>query len=91
MTHTHTLHKRLGGSQRPGFRSTNRRFPIFNRTDLRIGVSGERIHEETDFGIQNCLAPPKSRKKYEKQISETQKNQIVSESFFRRFGGRQAS
>ena len=36
-------------SQRPGFRSTNRFFTIFGRTDLRIGVSEAKFHEEIDF------------------------------------------
>ena len=45
------VHKRLGGSQRPGFRSTNRSFVIFSRKDLRIGVSGAKFHEETDFDL----------------------------------------
>ena len=50
---TYTLDIDLGargqGSQRPGFRSTNRFFAIFGRTDLRIGVSGAKFHEEIDF------------------------------------------
>ena len=82
------LGARRKGSQRPGFRSTNRFFVIFGRTDFRIGVSGAKFHEETDFDVYNYLAPPKSRKNDEKLISETKKHRTFSESLFRRFGGR---
>ena len=46
------------------FGSTHRVFATFGCMDLRIGVSGSKFHEETDFGVENCLAHPKSRKNY---------------------------
>ena len=66
-------------------------FAIFGRTDLRIGVSGTKFHEEIDFGLENFRFPPKSRTNDEKLISKTKKNRFLPESCFRRFGGRQAS
>ena len=43
------------------------------RTELIIGVSEAKLHEETDFDVQKWLAPPKPSQKYEKLISETKK------------------
>ena len=66
-------------------------FAIFGRTDLRMGISGTKLHEDTDVDVENRLAPPISRKNYEKLILENQKNRILSECFIRPFGGRLAS
>ena len=41
------------------------------RTELMIGVSGAKFHEETDFDVPRSLAPPNPSKKSEKLISET--------------------
>ena len=83
------LGARRQGSRRPGSRSTNRFFEIFGRTDLRIGVSGAKFHKEIDFDAENCRID--SFKNPGKIISKTPKKQFFFESFFRRFGGRQAS
>ena len=66
-------------------------FVIFGRTDLRISLSGAKFDAEADFDVPEGVAPPKSTKFDKKLISEKKKNIIFSESFFRRFGGRQAS
>ena len=52
------------------------------RTDLRIGASGAKFHEENDFDAEKCRFFPKSRKNDEKLISETQKNRFFSNRFF---------
>ena len=44
------------------------------RTELRIGVSEAKFHEETEFDIRSCLAPQNPSKKSGKLISETQNN-----------------
>ena len=41
------------------------------RTELMIGVSGAKFHEETDFDVPRSLAPQNPSKKSEKLISET--------------------
>ena len=43
------------------------------RTELIIGVSEAKLHEESDFDIQKSLAPQKPGQKREKLISETEK------------------
>ena len=43
------------------------------RTELIIGVSEAKLHEEADFDIQKSLAPPKPSQTCEKLISETKK------------------
>ena len=43
------------------------------RTELIIGVSEAKLHEEADFDIQRSLAPQKPGKEHEKLISETEK------------------
>ena len=43
------------------------------RTELIIGVSEAKLHEETDFDVQKWLAPPKPSQKCEKLIFEIQK------------------
>ena len=43
------------------------------RTELIIGVSEAKLHEEADFDIQKSLAPQKPGQKREKLISETEK------------------
>ena len=43
------------------------------RTELIIGVSEAKLHEETDFDVQKWLAPQNPSKKSEKLISETKK------------------
>ena len=40
------------------------------RTELIIGVSGAKFHEETDFDIPRALAPQNPSKKGEKLISQ---------------------
>ena len=40
------------------------------RTEMIIGVSGAKLHEEADFDVQKWLAPQKPSQKYEKLISE---------------------
>ena len=40
---------------------------IFNRTDLRIGVSRAKNCEESDSDVHFCVAPPKPAQKTEKQ------------------------
>ena len=42
-------------------------------TELIIGVSEAKLHEEADFDIQKSLAPQKPGQKREKLISETEK------------------
>ena len=42
-------------------------------TEVIIGVSEAKLHEETDFDIQKSLAPQKPGQKREKLISETEK------------------
>ena len=46
------------------------------RTELIIGVSEAKLHEETDFDVQKWLAPPKPSQKCEKLISETKTNRF---------------
>ena len=41
------------------------------RTELMIGVSEAKFHEETDFDVPRSLAPQNPSKKNEKLISET--------------------
>ena len=43
------------------------------RTELMIGVSGAKFHEETEFDVPRSLAPQNPSKKSEKLISETNK------------------
>ena len=43
------------------------------RTELITGVSEAKLHEETDFDVQKCLAPPKPSQKCEKLIFDTKK------------------
>ena len=52
------------------------------RTELMIGVSGAKFHEETDFDVPGSVAPPNPSKKSEKLNSETKKfgNKIFSGS-----------
>ena len=50
------------------------------RTELMIGVSGAKFHEETDFDVPRSLAPPNPSKKSEKLISET--NFFEKQNFF---------
>ena len=40
-------------------------------TELMIGVSEAKFHEETDFDVPRSVAPPNPNKKSEKLISET--------------------
>ena len=40
------------------------------RTEMIIGVSGAKLHEEADFDVQKWLAPQKHNQTYEKLISE---------------------
>ena len=40
------------------------------RTEMIIGVSGAKLHEEADFDVQKWLAPQKPSQKCEKLISE---------------------
>ena len=42
------------------------------RTELIIGVSEAKLHEEADFDIQKSLAPQKPGQKREKLISKTE-------------------
>ena len=42
-----------------------------SRTELIIGVSEAKFHEETDFDVPGSVAPPNPSKKSEKLISET--------------------
>ena len=51
------------------------------RTELEICLSGPKLHEEADFDVQKCLAPPKSSQKRKKLISEA-KNPV--KNFFGR-------
>ena len=55
------------------------------RTELIIGVSGAKFHEETDFEVPDCLAPQNPSKKGEKLISQFFK--IFSFRFFGVFSG----
>ena len=43
---------------------------IFGCTEIIIGVSGAKLHEEADFDVQKWLAPQKPSQKCETQISE---------------------
>ena len=43
------------------------------RTEMIIGVSGAKLHEEADFDVQKWLAPEKPSQKCEKLISEKKK------------------
>ena len=60
------------------------------RTELIIGVSEAKLHEETDFDIQKSLTPRKPGQKREKLISETEKKRCgkikCGESSETRFG-----
>ena len=40
--------------------------PIFDRTDLRKGVSEAKFDVEADFDVKKSLAPPKSTENHEK-------------------------
>ena len=62
-------------------------FMISGRTELRIRLSGAKFDAEVDFDVHSAVASRNAKK----LISETTKNQIFSNSFFRRFGARQAS
>ena len=55
---------------------------IFNRTDLRIGVSRAKNCKESDCDVHFCVAPPKPAKKTEKQKILTDK--IAKKKFWRR-------
>ncbi len=67
-------------------------FVNFDRADFRISLSEAKSHAEADSDVSSSgVAPPKSRKNDEELISKTKKNRTCSESFFRSFGGRQAS
>ena len=39
--------------------STKQFFVIFGRTDLRISLSGAKVHEEADFDVRSAVGPPK--------------------------------
>ena len=54
-------------------------YTIFNRTDLRKGVSGAKFDAESDFEVRLAVAPPKSAENDEKLISETK---FFSDFFF---------
>ncbi len=47
---------------------------IFRRTDLRKAGSGAEFDAESDFEVRLAIAPPKSTKNDETQISKTKKN-----------------
>ena len=46
---------------------------IFNRTDLRIGVSRAKNCEESDSDVHFCVAPPKTSQKTKIQKKMTKK------------------
>ena len=48
------------------------------RTELIIGVSEAKLHEEADFDVQKLPAPQKPSQKCEKLISETKRNSFFS-------------
>ena len=52
------------------------------RTELKVCASGTEEHEEADFDISNCPAPPQIQEKNEKLISETKKIEFFSNRFF---------
>ena len=52
------------------------------RTELIIGASGAKFHEETDFDVPRSIAPPNPSKKSEILISKTNFFNFVSFRFF---------
>ena len=66
-------------------------FVMFGRTDLRERLSEAKFDAEADFDVRSAVAPPKPHQIDERLISERKTIRIFSESFFSRFGGRQAS
>ena len=55
---------------------------IFGRTDLRIGLSGAKFREQSDFEVRLAVAPQKPSKKDKKLIFRSNKFTLCF--FFRR-------
>ena len=59
---------------------------IFNRTDLRKGVSGAKFDAEPDFEVHLAIAPPKSMENDEKLSSKAENSSNLFFRFFKLFG-----
>ena len=54
---------------------------IFGRTDLRIGLSGAKFREQSDFEVRLAVAPQKPSKNNKKLIVRSKNFNRYSESW----------